>query len=177
MDISINILNSLKETIIARSPSPDFFRVNITTSNDPFQLLGVHKVAQIVAKVLLTTKGTDTFAPEVGTGIRSLTGRLVSQSNIEHIRRDIGMWISDSEKQLREFQESGTFPLDERIEKLTLVSADFDFEDLSWTIVVKVDTEAGSQVVVDIGPQIGSPADDVPTVDVRDVLLLASDFI
>ena len=170
-DVGINLLNILAKDPFIFIQQPDIYAVNFSTSDDPFKIIRIHKIAQMVAKVLLTTKGSDTFAPEIGTGIRSLISRFVSKSNLPTIKRDIALWVRDGEKQLKEEQERDAFPLDERVSKLNLLTAEFNFSTLSWLIRVGVITEAGTEAILDINPQLEKEViERDETVAVRDVL-------
>ena len=178
-DVGINLLNLLSKDPFIFTQQPDVFRVNFATSNDPFRIIRIHKMAQMVAKVILTTRGSDLFAPDIGTGVRSLISRFVSRTNLPTIKRDIALWIRDAERQLKEEQEKDAFPTDERVARLELVTAEFDFISLGWTIRVNVITEAGDEALLDITPQADRGQPDIldDTLGVRDVLNINTDPI
>jgi len=169
----MNILNPNVTNSALSATVSDLFQVNFTTSNDPNRIERVHKIAQIVAKILLTPKGTDSYAPEIGTGILSLRDRFVSATNVNLIKSDIALWISDAQEQIRLEQSTGTFFSDEKISKLSPRSISFDFIALSWDILIDVITESGDIVDIDISPQLRADfGGEVEDINISDVSII-----
>lgn len=116
----------------------------------PRIVTGVHKLAQFVTKLLLTTQGSDLFDPEYGSGLLYLLRRAQSPADLADMRGMIATHISDVRSQVIASQVNLPLPSDERLLDLKLLSVDFDQVNVKFGIEVALTSEAGSSRTLNI---------------------------
>jgi phage baseplate assembly protein W len=130
--------------------APRRFKEIFTFSRKPRIFSGVHKLAQSISKVLLTAPGSDRYSPELGSGLLTSLNSPVGRNELEEARRDISISVSVLEDRLIAAQTGLTLPADEKLQSLDIVLIDFDFSDGGWDIRLRVVSEAGNSVSVNL---------------------------
>lgn len=113
---------------------------------------GVLKLVQMVVKILLTTPGTDHYAPALGTVLPSLVRRGVSRSSEQVIKMDIAISIQDLERQIQEIQASEAIPDDERLRAIHIRQLQYLEASAEWNLEISVESQAGQGVAFDVTP-------------------------
>jgi phage baseplate assembly protein W len=127
-------------------------RVSVTWGTRTKTVNGVLKLAQMVIKLLLTTPGSDPFAPSLGTVIPLLLKRGVTQSSQNALKTDIMTSIQDLERQIFNLQAAEAIPDDERLQELVIRRVEYLTDEAEWAIDLSVLSQAGEQVPLDISP-------------------------
>jgi hypothetical protein len=122
---------------------PGVRSVDLDSTSNPLIKQGIFKVIQIFILVLLKTPGTDIFSPDSGGDLRKIVSRPVGERLVNTRRGEIGLSVSRTEDQILESQTGVTLPPEERLQSATLRTAEFDFENQAWNIVVRLVTDAG----------------------------------
>lgn len=109
----------------------------------PRAVTGVHKLAQFVTKLLLTTQGSDLFDPDYGSGLLYLLKDSRTLQEMTDLKADIANHIRDVRRQVIVSQTNLSLPSSERLRDLQLISVDFDEVNLRFRIEVRLTSEAG----------------------------------
>lgn len=147
-DMSILRYEKLPQT----SPQVQNQKVSFTWGRRSKKVSGILKLAQLVIKTMLTTRGTDLERPDLGTLIPNLIRRGVTRSTLETMRLDITISIEDLERQVVDIQSGVTLPASERLSELEVLRIEYVTETNEWQIDVRVISEAGESVSIDIAP-------------------------
>lgn len=115
----------------------------------PKAVTGIHKLAQFITKILLTTQGSDLFDPDYGSGLLYLLKDSRTLEEINDLKAQVATHITDVRRQVIVSQTNLNLPGSERLQDLSLVSVDFDDTTLSLLISVKLVSEAGENRIVD----------------------------
>jgi len=116
----------------------------------PKIVTGVHKLAQFVTKLLLTTQGSDLYDPQYGSGLLYLLRQAQSPSDLADIQGLIATHISDVRSQVIASQVNLSLPSDERLQDLKLLSVNFDQANIKFDIEVSLVSEAGAARTLNI---------------------------
>lgn len=116
----------------------------------PKTVSGVHKLAQFITKLLLTTKGSDLFDPTYGSSLLFLLKQSQSQEALADLRAGIATHLRDVRRQAIASQTNLALPSDERLQDLQLLSVDFDPVNVKFDIEVKLISEAGDARTLNI---------------------------
>lgn len=116
----------------------------------PKIVTGVHKLAQFVTKLLLTTQGSDIYDPDYGSGLLYLLRQAQSPSDLAALRGSIATHVSDVRTQVIASQVNLALPSDERLQDLKLLSVDFDQVNMKFAIEVALVSEAGNSRTLNI---------------------------
>jgi len=145
-DYSVTLFEGLDEfEDFAESGLPPGVRVVLLDStSNPLKKQGIFKLMQLFLLTLLKTPGSDMFSPGTGGGLKRLIGRPVSESLINTRRGEISLAVSQTEDQMWEAQVNGAFPPDERLQSASLREATYDFGTLTWSITMRLVSDAGS---------------------------------
>jgi hypothetical protein len=130
--------------------TPRRFREVFTLSERPRSFTGIHKLAQMVSKILLTRAGSDSYSPSMGGGIREMAGNPVGESDVRSAQRDLSIMLSVIEDQIARSQRNLDLEPDERLLQLDLISADFDFAQTRWKIRIRLTASSGDSVAINI---------------------------
>ena len=109
----------------------------------PKAVTGIHKLAQFVTKLLMTTQGSDQFDPNYGSGLLFMLKDAKTLHELNAIRGDIASHVLDLRRQIIMSQSGISLPADERLRDLQLVAAVFDEGDLKYSIELRLVSEAG----------------------------------
>lgn len=134
-------------------PQKDGFRqqrVSFTFGKRSRTVTGILKLVQMVMKMLLTTPGTDKFAPDIGTNIPALTRRGVSQGSSDAIKMEITIAIQDLERRIQDIQAAQAIPDNERLRSLLIRRVEYLPASAEWMIDLSVLSEAGEGVAFDV---------------------------
>jgi len=127
-------------------------KVEFTLGKRSNKVTGILKLVQTVVKLLLTTPGTDHFAPDTGTIIPGLVRRGVAKSSVQLVKMNITVSIQDLERQIQDLQASQILPDDERLASIEIRRVEFLDVSTEWIIEISVLSEAGIGVAFDISP-------------------------
>jgi len=122
--------------------------VTFTATKNPFAKKGIFKLIQLAVLLLLRTPGRDFRNPTIGGGLKRLLAKPVGPSLMAALRAEIGMAVSVTEDQLISEQTGVAIPPEERLRSFVLTSADFDYNETTWNIVVRLVSEAGGAAEV-----------------------------
>lgn len=115
---------------------------------------GILRLVQMVVKILLTTPGTDSFAPNLGTAVHGLLRRGVSQRSAAVVKMDISLSIRELERQIRAIQASQVIPDDERLREIGIRKIEYLPVSAEWLIDISVLSEAGEEVSFNLAPYL-----------------------
>lgn len=116
----------------------------------PKYVSGIQLLLQLVTKQLLATQGSDTFDPTMGAGVRQLLRRPLDQDEVGQIQNDFQVAVSRIEELIL-FQQSGkALASDERLSSLEVEEVTLNERTLEWSLVIRVVSEAGTGVSVDL---------------------------
>lgn len=138
-------------------PQKDGFRqqkVSFTFGKRSRTVSGILKLVQMVMKMLLTTPGTDKFAPEIGTDVPGLVRRGVSQASAQGIKMEITTSIQDLERKIQDIQAAQAIPDSERLRSLLIRRVEYLPETAEWIVDLTVVSEAGEGVAFDVSPYL-----------------------
>lgn len=116
----------------------------------PKRINGVQALIQHVVMQLLTTPGTDKEDPTMGGGVRELMKRPRALSEVDQVRSDLTIAVTQIEDFVKDSQEGEALPSDERLEKLELEATTFDPVKVEWNLVIRVTTESGVARSIDV---------------------------
>lgn len=117
--------------------------VTLTSTKNPFAKVGIFKLIQLAVLTLLRTPGRDIISPSSGGGLKRLLAKPVGPSLISGLRGEISVAVSSTEDQLISEQTGVELPPEERLKTFVMLSADFNYEETAWDIVVRLVSEAG----------------------------------
>ena len=111
---------------------------------------GPARLMQTVIKVLLTTPGTNVFAPTLGGGLMRLMGVPFNAPNSLEVQ--VRQAISDTENQLLAVQSrsAGRIPDSERLRDIQVLSVDADIDSSSLRVRIAVTAQDGSRVTTGV---------------------------
>lgn len=108
---------------------------------------GVQKLVQHVVKGILSSSGSNRFAPEEGGSLLRSLGQTLSPDAKGQIATIVSHAISTTETNLLSAQASDTsLPLNERLLRLQLLAVDFLETEMEVTATVRLQTMAGATV-------------------------------
>lgn len=111
---------------------------------------GIHKLAQFISKLLLTTQGSDKYDPDYGSSLNYLLRDPRSLAELRDIQGKIGVHMRDVKRQVIASQAGLNLPREERLRDLVLVRADFLEDELKFEIDLRVVSEAGEARVLNL---------------------------
>ena len=117
--------------------------VVLTSTKNPFAKKGIFKLIQLAILTLLKTPGRDIISPTSGGGLKRLLSKPVGPRLIQGLRGEISVAVSSTEDQLISEQTGVELPPEERLATFVMLSADFNFDETAWDIVVRLVSEAG----------------------------------
>lgn len=145
MDYPVTLTDGVSESAdFARTGLPLGVRnVSFTSTTTPFAKTGIFNLIQLAVLVLLRTPGRDKFSPGVGGGLRELIGLPVGESLLNTRRSQISLAVARTEEHLTAVQANAGAPPEERLNSFTLVDASFDYTQQTWTVIVRLVSDAG----------------------------------
>lgn len=117
--------------------------VTFASTRTPLAKTGIFKLIQLAILTLLKTPGRDIISPTSGGGLKRLLAKPVGPSLVGDLRGEISVAVSSTEDQLITEQVGARLPPEERLRSFVLVSAEFNYADTAWDIVVRLVSEAG----------------------------------
>lgn len=122
--------------------------VTFTSTQNPFAKKGIFKLIQLAILILLRTPGRDFLRPSIGGNLKGLLAKPVGPSLEPERRGEISVAVSTTEDQLISEQTGAELPPEERLRSFVLLSADFNYDETAWDIVVRLVSEAGGAAEV-----------------------------
>ena len=104
---------------------------------------GIHKLAQHVTKMLLTTQGSDLYDPDYGSGLLYILRDSKSLAELRDIKGKVAVHMLDIRQQVIRSQTNLSLPADERLRDLTLLRVDFAETQMKFEIDLRLLSEAG----------------------------------
>ena len=92
---------------------------------------------------LLKTPGRDLLSPDAGGGLKRILAKPVGPSIMQNLRGEISVAVSSTQSQLISEQTGASLPPEERLKSFVMVSAEFNYAETAWDIVVRLVSEAG----------------------------------
>lgn len=117
--------------------------VTFTSTRSPLAKTGIFKLIQLAVLLLLRTPGRDLIAPASGGGLKRVLAKPVGPSLLNSLRGEISISVSSTEDQLISEQTGVQLPPEERLRSFVMVSAEFNYEETAWDIIVRLVSEAG----------------------------------
>lgn len=112
---------------------------------------GTLRLLQLFVKILLTTPGSDIFAPHVGGGLQQFVGRVVTDGNQADITGLFIRAVAQTRSQIMAMQASNpSIPPDEKLSSARVVSVTFDANTSSLQGRVALGTLAGKSALVNL---------------------------
>ena len=116
------------------------FRIGTTAS----KTRGILRLMQLFLKMLLTTPGTDIFAPKVGGGAMVHLGQTVSSDKTTNVVSDLVISVNNTSQQIIQIQgRNQSLPPDERLASAKLLSAGFNRNETAIVASIEVLSHAG----------------------------------
>lgn len=122
-------------------------KIELSFGTTPRRITGVQKVAQTFAKILMTPLGSDPIRPSFGTDFLSYVMGSNLGTDPGKVYARMRTSISSAEAQTRALLQGGS-DFDSQLRSATLI--DYQIEDDSITLYVKILTAAGSEAGVAI---------------------------
>lgn len=149
-DIAIMKLKRVAPIVRDGSLRQDRFLVLREMGKSSKILTGIHKLAQFVTKILLTTQGSDTFDPEYGSGLLFQLKTPKSRAELADIQANVNIHMRDVKRQVILSQTGVRLPSDERLRDLLIKRFLFDDSELKMEIDVELTSEAGNTRVLNL---------------------------
>ncbi len=149
-DIAIMKLKRVAPIVRDGSLRQDRFLVLREMGKSSKILTGIHKLAQFVTKILLTTQGSDTFDPEYGSGLLFQLKTPKSRSELADIQANVNIHMRDVKRQVILSQTGVRLPSDERLRDLQIKRFLFDESQVKLEIDVELTSEAGNTRVLNL---------------------------
>lgn len=123
------------------------FRVGQTTS----KVSGILRLVQVFLKILLTTPGTDIFAPRVGGNALKNIGLNFGQEQGGTIVSDLVVAVASTQRQLYTIQSSDpSIPRDERLLSASVTAAAYNRAEGALVVSVELLSQAGRSATANI---------------------------
>lgn len=117
--------------------------VTFTSTQTPFAKQGIFKLIQLAVLTLLKTPGRDLLSPSFGGGLKRILAKPVGPQLVQGLRGEISVAVASTQDQLISEQTGVSLPPEERMKSFVMVSAEFNYEETAWDIVVRLVSEAG----------------------------------
>lgn len=129
----------------------NIYDVSMQTTPDSYFTSGAQAVAQQFIKILLTTQGTDKMQTSLGANLyRYLTGS--PDVDDPFFKMEVQRMIAEAKDQMIEYQDEEDTDENERLLSATLLDIFMDERTNSVVISIRIQTEAGNALDVDIPP-------------------------
>lgn len=120
------------------------FRIGAT----PSKTRGILKLMQLFLKILLTTPGSDIFAPKSGGGALVHLGQSVGTNEGSDVVADIIVSVDATAKQIIQIQgRNQAVPPDERLLSAKVLSAGFNKNETAILVGIELTSQAGRSAV------------------------------
>jgi phage baseplate assembly protein W len=153
-DIAIMKLQRVAPIVREGSLRQDRFLVLREMGKSSKIITGIHKLAQFVTKILLTTQGSDTFDPNYGSSLLFQLRTPKSRSELADIQASVNVHIRDVKRQVIRSQANARLPSDERLRDLKIQRFLFSDNELKLEIDLQLTSEAGASRVLNLGPLV-----------------------
>jgi len=149
-DLSITQLQRVAPIVRDGSLRQDRFIVLRQMGQSPKAVTGVHKLAQFVTKLLLTTQGSDSFDPNYGSSLLFQLRTPKGLTELADIQSNINIHIRDVKRQIIRSQVNSRLPSDERLRDLRIQRFLFNESSLKMEIDLALVSEAGTSRVLNL---------------------------
>jgi len=123
-----------------------YIRFNI--GRTPSKTRGILKLMQLFLKMLLTTPGTDIFAPKTGGGAMVHLGQSVGTNEGSDVVAGIIVSVDSTARQIVQIQgRNQSIPPDERLLTAKVLSAGFNKNETAILIGIELTSQAGRSAV------------------------------
>ena len=133
-------------------------RVTFSFNTVPAKAEGMEALLQLCVKTVLTTAGSDIFAPSYGGGARAYIRSGLYISDMPRVASDLSQVVRKAEKDIFQNQEAETagksIPADERLKSMTLLSVNWNNVDQRIDARILVTSVAGESADVNLANQI-----------------------
>jgi len=133
-------------------------RVTFSFNTVPLKVEGMSALLQLCVKTVLTTAGSDIFAPEYGGGARAYIKSGLYVSDMPRIASELSQVVRKAERDIFQNQETESagkaIPADERLKSLTLLSVNWNEVDQRIDARILVTSVAGESADVSLANQI-----------------------
>lgn len=120
------------------------FRIGATAS----KTRGILRLMQLFLKLLLTTPGTDIFAPKVGGGALAHLGQSISTDSSTDVVSGLIVSVDATTRQIIQIQgRNQSIPPDERLLAANVLSAGFNKNETALVASIEVKSQAGKSAV------------------------------
>lgn len=109
---------------------------------------GILRLQQLFLRMLLTTPGSDIFAPSLGGGALAHLGQSVSVGDGSDIVSSLIIAVDNTSKQLIQIQgQNQAIPPDERLLSADIISSGFNKNETALLASIAISSQAGEQAV------------------------------
>lgn len=155
-DIGIAQLKAAPNLQVGETIRTNRYEVLRQMGNSSKVITGIHKLAQFVTKILLTTQGSDKYDLTYGSSLLFLLRDSKSLSELEDLKGQIALHMKDVRRQVIIAQTNANLPADERLRDLQLTRAEFLTDQLKFEIDLKLISEAGTERVLNLADVLAS---------------------
>lgn len=137
---SINVLKESSASTSAAGTVISFESIPISTTTPSSSLL-----VQKVLKILLTTRGTDIFSPQLGGDLQTLVGS--SQGQGSSVASYAKIYVQQAVSDMIQAQASSSAPMEEKVQDIEVISAEYNEAETSLDLRIAIISMAGQRVV------------------------------
>jgi hypothetical protein len=125
--------------------------ITFPIGRQPSKVRGILRLVQLFLKVLLTTPGTDIYAPNTGGGALRNIGKTFGQSQTGSLVSDFVVSVSKTQKQIIALQSrDSSLPRDERLLSAIVSKASFNQQSSALVVSVELTSQAGRAAVANV---------------------------
>lgn len=144
VSLTITSISVLSRKLLITPRSLIQFRIGATAS----KTRGILRLMQLFLKLLLTTPGTDIFAPKVGGGAMAHLGQSISTDSSSDVVSGLVVSVDATVRQIIQIQgRNQAIPPDERLMSAKVLSAGFNKSDTALIASIEVISQAGHSAV------------------------------
>lgn len=138
---SVSVL-SRRMTMTARS----FLRFRL--GHTAGKVRGILRLQQLFLRMLVSTPGSDIFAPKLGGGALARLGQSVSIADGSDIVSDFIISVDNTQKQIIQIQgQNQSIPPDERLLSADVIASGFNKNETALLATIAINSQAGEQSI------------------------------
>lgn len=144
VSVTISSVSVLSRRLTMSASSFLRFRLGTTAG----KVRGILRLQQLFLRMLITTPGSDIFAPSLGGGALARLGQSVSVVDGSDIVSDFIIAVDNTQKQLIQIQgRNQSVPPDERLLSADVISSGFNKNETALLASVAINSQAGERAV------------------------------